>query len=142
MSTSFNKSILVGRLTRDPDYRVNQNAKQFCRFTLAVDRTYKKDGKQEADFINIITFGTVADNCGKYLAKGRLVLVEGSIQTGSYDKNGTKVYTTDIFANNVQFLGGGNSNANSGNYEAIEGNEQSSISGIHQVDNNDDELPF
>lgn len=142
MSASMNRVILLGRLACEPDLRVTQSAKAVCKFRIAVDRNFKKDGKQEADFIPIVTFGSLAENCSRYLAKGRLVAVDGRIQTGSYEKqDGTKAYTTDVIASDVQFLGGGNNNGNSGNQEPTEGNQQSPIDGIHQVDNNDD-LPF
>lgn len=81
-----------------------------CRFTLAVDRPRRKDGEQGADFIQITVWDRLAENCGRYLAKGRQVAVQGRIQTGSYtNREGQKVYTTDVVANNVEFLGSANS---------------------------------
>ena len=98
----MNSVALTGRLTRDPDVRqVNENT--ITRFTLAVDRRGKKD---EADFISCVAFGKTAELIGKYLHKGNQMGLVGRIQTGSYEKNGQKVYTTDIVANEIDFLGG------------------------------------
>ena len=81
-----------------------------CRFTLAVDRPRSKDGEQTADFIRITVWDRQAENCGRYLSKGRQVAINGRIQTGSYtNREGQKVYTTDVVANNVEFLGSANS---------------------------------
>lgn len=75
-----------------------------ARFTVAIDRP-PRDGKKEADFPNVVVFGKQAENCGKYTAKGKLIGIEGRIQTGSYtNKNGDKVYTTDVVANRVEFI--------------------------------------
>lgn len=102
----MNTVVLVGRLTKDPvlEY-VGQNQTARTRFTLAVDRDYDREN---ADFIRITTFGKIAENCDRYLDKGRLVGVAGRIQTGSYEnRNGETVYTQDVIAERVQFLGGG-----------------------------------
>lgn len=75
-----------------------------ARFTVAIDRP-SRDGKKEADFPNVVVFGKQAENCGKYTAKGKLIGIEGRIQTGSYtNKNGDKVYTTDVIASRVEFI--------------------------------------
>lgn len=100
----MNVVALVGRLTRDPEIRYTANQMAVTRFTLAVDRQFKKEGQPSADFISITTFGKVAENVGKYMGKGRLVSVSGRIQTRSWDDNGTKRYATDIIADSVQFL--------------------------------------
>ena len=97
----MNSTILIGRLTKDPETR-QAGETTITTFTLAVDRQGKE---KAADFIRITTFNKTAENCAKYLVKGRLVAVNGRIQTGSYkNKNGDTVYTTDVIANNVQFL--------------------------------------
>lgn len=115
----MNSVQIVGRLTRDPDLRYLTTGNAMCRFTVAVDRRYSKEKKAEAqaknqptaDFIPVVVWGRVAENCGKYLAKGRLVGVEGSIQTGSYQaQDGTTRYTTDVNATNVEFLEWGDRN--------------------------------
>lgn len=93
---------LIGRLTKDPDVRYNDNGMAIARFSIAINRIKKDDG---ADFPNIVAFGKTAELCEKYLAKGRLVAITGRLQTGSYtNKDGVKVYTTDVIANNVEFL--------------------------------------
>ena len=94
----MNKTILIGRLTKDPELKGND--KVYTRFNLAVDRV----GSEGADFIPIVVFGKQAENAVKYLVKGRKVAVEGRINTGSYEKDGKKVYTTDVIAERVEFL--------------------------------------
>ena len=104
----MNSVILIGNLTRDPElrYSTGMNQTAVCRFTVAVNDGY--GDKQRTSFIPIVVFGKQAENCDRYLAKGRKVAVEGRIQTGSYtNKEGNKVYTTDVIANHVEFLGGG-----------------------------------
>lgn len=101
----LNKVVLIGRLTKDPDLRYTQSGIAVARFTLAVDRGFKnQDGEKQADFIPITVWRGVAESCAKYLAKGRLVAVSGRIQTGSYNKDGQRVYTTDVVADEVTFL--------------------------------------
>lgn len=100
----MNHVVLIGRLTRDPEIRYSGDL-AIARFSLAIDRPPKRDGSKETDFPNIVVFGRQAENCEKYISKGRLVAVEGRIQTGSYtNKNGDKVYTTEVVANRVEFL--------------------------------------
>ncbi len=102
----MNKVILMGRLTRDPDIRVsqNENATTVARFTIAVDRRFKRDGDQSADFISCVAFGKTAEFFDKYTKQGTKLCVEGRIQTGSYNnKDGQKVYTTDVVVENVEF---------------------------------------
>jgi single-strand DNA-binding protein len=106
----MNQVVLIGRLTRDPETSYTPSQMAVCRFTLAVDRPRRKDGEQGADFIQITVWDRQAENCNRYLAKGRQVAVQGRIQTGSYtNRDGQKVYTTDVVANNVEFLGSANS---------------------------------
>lgn len=103
----MNKAILMGRLTRDPDVRYSQTANggmAIARYTLAVDRRFKKDGEANADFISCVAFGKVGEFAEKYLRQGTKIVVEGRIQTGSYtNKDGNKVYTTDIYVENCEF---------------------------------------
>ena len=95
---------LVGRLTKDPEIKYTEGQMAVARFTVAIDRP-PRDGQKEADFPNVVVFGKQAENCGKYTAKGKLIGIEGRIQTGSYtNKNGDKVYTTDVVANRVEFI--------------------------------------
>ncbi|MBS4889407.1 MAG: single-stranded DNA-binding protein [Anaerococcus vaginalis] len=109
----MNKVILIGRLTKDPDLRYTQSGMAVCQFTLAVNKNLSKDKKEEmeaqnkptADFPRIVVWGKMGENASRYLKKGSQCAVEGSIQTGSYeDNNGNRVYTTDIVAQQVEFL--------------------------------------
>ena len=91
---------LIGRLTRDPELRYSKDSNAYCRFTIA-----ENGRNDETNFINIVTFGKTAENCAKYLAKGSQVGIVGRIKTGNYKhKDGYTVYTTDIIAQNVEFL--------------------------------------
>ena len=102
----MNKVELMGRLTRDPEIRYTQGDKQTCiaRFTLAVDRRYKRDGEQNADFISCVVFGKMAEHVQKYYHKGIKIAVIGRLQTGSYEnKDGIKVYTTDVVVEEQEF---------------------------------------
>ena len=118
----MNRTVLVGRLTKDPELRYTQTGIAVANFTIAVDRRFAKDGNQSADFIPVIVWQKQAENVAKYLSKGRLVAVDGRIQTSSYDnKDGQRVYRTDVVADQVEFLssksdakGGSDSNDSSG----------------------------
>ena len=102
----MNKAILMGRLTRDPDVRWTQGQDQTCiaRFTLAVDRRFKQEGQQAADFISCVAFGKTAEFAEKYFRQGIKIAVTGRIQTGSYtNRDGQKVYTTDIVVEECEF---------------------------------------
>lgn len=102
----MNKVILMGRLTRDPDIRYSQgeNSMAVARFTLAVDRRFKRNSDQTADFISCVAFGRTAEFMEKYVKQGTKLCLEGRIQTGSYtNRDGQKVYTTDVVAENVEF---------------------------------------
>ena len=113
----MNNVVLIGRLTKDPEMSYTQ-ANQTARttFTLAVDRPKRNGEDQGADFIRVVVWGRQAETCDRYLSKGRMVAVKGAIRTGSYEnKIGNKVYTTDVFADNVKFLGG-NDNSNRSEY--------------------------
>lgn len=101
----MNQVSLVGRLTRDPEVRKTQTGLSICNFSLAVSRAKAKDGQQTADFPNCIAFGKVADALGNFCRKGEMIGVQGRIQTGSYtNKQGVKVYTTDVAVDNIDFL--------------------------------------
>ena len=102
----MNKAVLVGRLTRDPEVRYSQgeNATAVARYTVAVDRRFKREGEATADFINCIAFGRAAEFAEKYFRQGIKILATGRIQTGSYtNKEGRKVYTTDIVVEEQEF---------------------------------------
>lgn len=118
----MNKCVLMGRLTRDPEVRYSQgdNASAVARFSLAVDRRFKKDGEQTADFINCVAFGKTAEFIEKYGHQGTKFVIEGRIQTGSYtNKDGQKVYTTDVVVEQVEFAESKAASANNeGGYQA------------------------
>lgn len=102
----MNKVILVGNLTRDPELAQTSSGISVCKFSIAVNRDYTNaNGERDADFINIVTWRGLAENCAKYLVKGSKVAVCGSLQTSSYeDRNGEKRYRTDVVADNVEFI--------------------------------------
>ena len=105
----MNNVTLIGRTTREVELRYTPSQTAVARFSIAISRP-TKDGEKKADFPNIIVFGKQAENCEKYLAKGRLVGIQGRLQTGSYeDKDGKRVYTTDVIAERVEFLEWGDS---------------------------------
>ena len=107
----MNNVILIGRLVREPELRYTSGSQMaVCRFTLAIDRRVKQGEEKKADFPNVICFGKTAENCEKFLAKGRKVAVQGRLQTGSYEKDGVKHYTTDVIADNVEFIEWGEKN--------------------------------
>lgn len=100
----MNNVTLIGRTTREVELRYTPSQTAVARFSIAISRP-SKDGEKKADFPSIIVFEKQAENCEKYLAKGRLVGIQGRLQTGSYEKSdGSKVYTTDVIAERVEFL--------------------------------------
>ena len=108
----FNRAIIAGNLTRDPEVRYTVNKKAFARFGVAVNNRYRNangEVQENTDYINVVAWGNTAETCGKYLKKGSPVLVEGRIRTGSYDaKDGSgKRYTTEIWIENMVMLGSG-----------------------------------
>ena len=101
----LNRIVLVGRLTKDPELRKTQNDISVTQFTLAVNRNFKSQDEQEADFINVVTWRNQADNVAKYVSKGSLVGLDGRIQTRNYEnKEGQRVFVTEVVADSVQFL--------------------------------------
>lgn len=102
----MNKAILIGRLTRDPELRTTPTGRNVCQFSVAVSRTFTNaNGEREADFINCVVWDKQAENLVKYQKKGNQIAVEGRIQTRNYDdKDGKRVYVTEILASNISFL--------------------------------------
>lgn len=102
----MNKIILLGRLVRDPEVRYTNTGKVVCQFTLAVDRPFSnQEGQKEADFIPVVIWGKQAEICGNSFGKGQRVLVEGRLQTRTYDaKDGTKRYVTEVIADHFEFI--------------------------------------
>ena len=138
----MNKVILMGRLTRDPEVRYTQgdNAMAIARYSLAVDRRFKRDGEPDADFINCVAFGKSGEFAEKYLRKGTKIAVVGRIQTGSYtNKDGQKVYTTDVVVEEQEFAESKNSGS-SDNNQSIPTNKNTDFMSI--PDGIDEELPF
>ena len=135
----MNKVLLIGRLTKDPNvtYTQGQEPMAIARYNLAVDRAIKKDREQTADFISCVAFGKNGEFAEKYLHKGTKIAIDGRIQTGSYtDKEGRKVYTTDIVVEHHEFCESRNASGASGSAPDADGF-------VSIPDNVDDEaLPF
>ncbi len=113
----LNRCTFIGNLGADPELKHTPSNQSVCNLRLAVNEAWKdKSGqKQErVEWVRVVAWGDLADNCAKYLSKGRQVYVEGKMQTKTYDKDGQKHYTTDIVASNVVFLGGGGGDAERG----------------------------
>lgn len=125
----MNSVNLIGRLTRDPEVRGEST--KVAKFSIAIDRGKDKDGKDRGtDFPNIVCFGKTAELVEKYLGKGRMVGIVGRIQTGSYEKDGKKIYTTDVLADRVEFLDWA---------EKTEKAEETQIEGFSKLS---DDIPF
>lgn len=140
---------MCGRLTKEPDIRYSTGATQMCvaKYTLAVDRKFKKDGEPSADFINCVSFGKVAEIAEKYFIKGTKIIVSGRIQTGSYtNKDGKKVYTTDIVVEEQEFAESKNQNNSTYKNQSTQQTPppiQTDSEGFMQIpDGIDEELPF
>lgn len=126
----MNKVFLIGNLTKDPELSTTTSGIKFCRFTLAVSRSYSKDGKRETDFLPVVVWRAQADNCARYLKKGSRAAVCGSIQTRNYDaQDGSRRYVTEIAADEVQFL----TTKNEGDVDTTDFDDLKPI---------DDDLPF
>ena len=146
----MNKVILMGRLTRDPEVRYSQGESPMAiaRYTLAVDRRFNRNNdEQTADFIGCVAFGRAGEFAEKYFRKGTKVAITGRIQTGSYtNKDGVKVYTTDIVVEDQEFAESKNSNAGAEeNYSAENRASEPSDAGdgfMNIPDGIDEELPF
>ncbi len=101
----MNKAILVGRLTRDPELRTTGSGVSVCSFTIAINRRFRNaEGNYDADFISCVAWRQQAELISKYFAKGRMIGVVGSIQTRNYDKDGQKVYITEVVVDEVDFV--------------------------------------
>ncbi len=151
----MNKVILMGRLTRDPDVRYSQgeNASAFARYTLAVDRRFKRDGEATADFISCVAFGRQAEFAEKYLRQGTKIAITGRIQTGSYtNRDGQKVYTTDVVVEEQEFAeskaaagehAGGFQQSGANPFQAAPAPSAAAGDGFMNIpDGIDEELPF
>ena len=146
----MNKVILMGRLTRDPEvrYSAGENALAIARYTLAVDRRFRRDGEASADFIQCVSFGRTAEFAEKYFRQGLKIAVTGRIQTGSYtNKDGQRVYTTDVVVEDQEFAeskAASESHMNGG-FQAAPAPAPSAPAGdgfMNIPDGIDEELPF
>ena len=147
----MNKVILMGRLTRDPEVRYSQgeNATAVARYSLAVDRRFRREGEPTADFINCVAFGRAAEFAERYLRQGTKIAITGRIQTGSYtNRDGAKVYTTDIVVEEQEFAeskAASGASTPSNNYQASPAPSPSADIGdgfMNIPDGIDEELPF
>ncbi|WP_306974938.1 single-stranded DNA-binding protein [Alkalibacillus salilacus] len=149
----LNRSVLVGRLTKDPDLRYTQSGTAVANFTLAVNRPFRnQDGEQEADFINCVIWRKPAENLANYMGKGSMVGVDGRIATRSYDnQEGKRIFITEVVAESVQFLESKQSNQNQGNNpqqqkQSTQSQQESSKQSLEEagepVDLDDSDLPF
>lgn len=143
----MNNVSLVGRLTRDPEVRYTDGGLSIARINIAVDRKFKKEGEQTADFIGCIAFGKTAEFIEKYFSKGQRIGLTGRIQTGSYDnKDGQKVYTTDVVVENVEFVESKSSGDNQGQNQSARPDPSQAVGGDGFMnipdDGIDEELPF
>ena len=139
----MNKVILIGRLVRDPEIRYSQGEKSIAiaRYTLAVDRKFKKEGEQSADFISCVAMGKNGEFAEKYLKQGTKIVVEGHWQTGSYtNKDGAKVYTNDCMVESHEFCESRNASQQSGNDRPQPMKDSDGFMSI--PDGIDEELPF
>lgn len=131
----MNKVELVGRLTADPTVSYGNNGSSIARFNVACDRRYKAEGQPTADFIGCIAFGKTAEFLEKYFHKGMRIGLSGRIQTGSYEKDGKKVYTTDIICEEVEFV----ESKQGGNYTQ---QQTQSTDDFMNIPDGMDKLPF
>lgn len=138
----MNRVILVGRLTKDPELRYTQSGKGVASFTIAVNRLFKTNGEQEADFINGVVWGKPAENLANYMKKGSQIGVDGRIQTRSYDNNeGKRVYVTEVVADSISFLDTKGQSQNN-RPQQQQKNDNPFANNGEPVEVDDDTLPF
>ena len=138
----MNKVILIGRLTADPELRHTQSGTALCRYRLAVDRPVKKEGQQNVDFLNCQAWGKNAEFASRHLHKGTKIAVEGRIQTGSYEKDGVKHYTTDIIIDRHEFCESKSTAESGSSYSAPAADYSGTDQEFTDMDEDDGELPF
>ena len=141
----MNKVILIGRFVRDPEIRYRTNDRCCANFSIAVDRKYKQEGQQDADFPRVIAWGKTAEFIEKYFRQGMKIVIEGRIQTGKYtNKEGQTVYTTDVVAESVEFAESKSAASNGNNSKPAESKPKIDEDGWMSIpDDVDDEgLPF
>ena len=143
----LNRIVLIGRLTRDPELRYTSNGTPVCNFTLAVERNYtNRDGDRDVDFINIVTWRGLAENCARHLGKGRLVGVDGSLQIRKSENNNRTYINPEVNADNVRFLDFGNNNKsrsnNQGQYKNNNQQQKKENTGSSQQNNKKEQDDF
>ena len=142
----MNKVQLVGRLTRDPELRTTGNGVSVCSFTVAVNRRFRNaQGEYEADFINCVAWRQSAEFLAKYFTKGRMVGLVGSIQTRNYEKDGQRVYVTEVSVDEVEFVESRNASADTASHAAPAPANDNSFdidSSFMAMPSADDDLPF
>ncbi|OFJ79993.1 single-stranded DNA-binding protein [Staphylococcus sp. HMSC056G08] len=147
----LNRVVLVGRLTKDPEFRTTQSGVDVAAFTLAVNRNFKsKNGEQQADFINCVVFRKQAENVNNYLNKGSLAGVDGRLQSRSYEnKEGNRVFVTEVVCDSVQFLEPKNAQASNNNQSNNEVQQREKalqsdnpFNNSNNFDMDTDDLPF
>ena len=145
----MNKVILMGRLTRDPEVRYSNAAEPvaIARYSLAVNRRGKREGQPDADFINIVAFGSAGEFAEKYFKKGQQVSIVGRLQTGSYEKDGVKHYTTEVIVEDQYFAdskASGDSTSSRPSVSNGKSAQNGNGDGFYPINENieDDDLPF
>lgn len=136
----MNKVIEIGNLTRDPEYSTTPNGTSVCKMSIAVNRNFTNaNGERETDYFNVVAWRSLADNCAKYLSKGKKIAVVGSLQTRSYeDRDGNKKYVTEIMADEIEFLTPIGENSQQQSQQPPQ--KRRSIADMQPID--DDSLPF
>lgn len=139
----MNKVILMGRLTKDPEMRQTQQGTSVCRFSLAVNRRFAKEGQMTADFINCTAWRNTADFISKYFHKGNMIAVVGSLQTRTWEgQDGKKQYSTDVIVDEAYFAGAKTESSFSQPQSTSESFGDIDGMGFEEVDGNEDDLPF
>ncbi|MCM1368251.1 MAG: single-stranded DNA-binding protein [Roseburia sp.] len=133
----MNKAILIGNLTKDPEHQTTQSGVSVCKMSIAVNRNFTDaNGERRADYFNIVAWRGLADNCARFLSKGKKIAVVGSIQNRSYEKDNQTKYVTEIMADEIEFLSPQSENQK----QQPEPQQKRKISDMQPVDN--DDLPF
>ena len=140
----LNRVVLTGHLTKDPELKVTQSGLSVVQFVIGVQRQFaRKDGGRETDFISCVAWRKTAENIAKYFRKGQLIGIEGRVQTRSYDnKNGQRVYVTEVVVDNFSFLSGKQGQGNQNSSQRPNTTVQDPFAGTGSVDITDDDLPF
>jgi single-strand DNA-binding protein len=148
MAQGLNKAMLIGRLGRDPEIRYTQDGRAVANFTVATNEEWRDrntgEKKERTEWHRVVAFGKLGEICGEYLSKGRLVYIEGRLQTRSYEQDGVTKYTTEIVASDMQMLESKGSAQNAGTFSAYEGGRASGEQQPSAAAENefDEDIPF